>query len=296
MAKFSEETLASWCRPPSESEATKLERAETMVRDAIKADPKLSQMNIEIFGQGSYANDTNVRNDSDIDINVCYRGLMYYRLPDDITREQMGFTNGKDYHVWHFKDDVNKALVRKFGESVVVDNDKCLTVLPTPTRVEADVVPTFEYRYYYDNKNYATGVKFFSNGNKEIINYPKTHIDNGKAKNTRTQKRFKRLTRIFRRIRYRMIDERTNVNHNITSFLLECLVYNIPDHILNDNQSWHDRLREGIIFLYNATRSENCNEWAEVSGELYLFKGDRKWTKKEVNEYLALMWNYLELA
>ncbi len=74
MSNFSEDTLSNWIKPPSDSEETKLSNSERMVKKALSEDPVLSNKSIEVFGQGSYANDTNVRLNSDIDINVRYRG------------------------------------------------------------------------------------------------------------------------------------------------------------------------------------------------------------------------------
>src|SRR5688572_22882127 len=70
MPKFNEETLSGWTRPASETEENKLTNAERLVREAISEHNKLNKISIRIFGQGSYANDTNVRLNSDIDINV----------------------------------------------------------------------------------------------------------------------------------------------------------------------------------------------------------------------------------
>ena len=72
MAKYTEKQLESWRKPPSDSEETKLENSERMVRDAINSDEKLKKKSTEIFGQGSYVNNTNVRLNSDIDINIRY--------------------------------------------------------------------------------------------------------------------------------------------------------------------------------------------------------------------------------
>ena len=58
MAKYSEDTLTSWTKPPSDSEQTRLEASERMVREAISEDNNLSKKSTETFGQGSYANDT----------------------------------------------------------------------------------------------------------------------------------------------------------------------------------------------------------------------------------------------
>ena len=70
MAKYNEQILTTWTKPPSETEQIKLENSERMVREAISSDEKLKQKSTETFGQGSYANNTNVRLNSDIDINI----------------------------------------------------------------------------------------------------------------------------------------------------------------------------------------------------------------------------------
>jgi hypothetical protein len=161
--------------------------------------------------------------------------------------------------------------------------------------VETDVVPTFKYRLYFDSGNFVEGVKFKADSGIYVINYPLQHIKNGKQKNSETQRRFKRLTRIFRRIRYKMIDEKILVGDKITSFLMECLVWNVPNDILNENETWNDRLKQAIISLYGCTtEDEKCKAWGEVSEVLYLFHPGRKWTRADVNSYLVAMWSYLE--
>jgi hypothetical protein len=70
-----EETFRRWSKPSSETEAAKMGNAEAMIRAAIRADPVLSQRTIEVFPQGSYRNNTNVKQDSDVDI--CVRCMDY---------------------------------------------------------------------------------------------------------------------------------------------------------------------------------------------------------------------------
>jgi hypothetical protein len=293
MPNFSEVTFDTWRKPPSDSEEQKLSNANRMVKEAIAADPKLQKMKIEVFGQGSYANDTNVRLNSDIDINVCLLDTFYYSLPDGMTKEDFGFS-GSSYSFEEFKDLVEGALVSKFGRSEVVRNDKCITVKANSNRIEADVVPTFEFRRYKKGNGYDKGTKFRTDGGNYITNYPKQHIDNAIQKNKDTQRRFKRVTRLFRRLRYRMIDEGKLKQNGITSFLLECLVWNVPNHIFNDNESWADRLKQSILYLYEKTKTEEgCSEWGEVSELLYLFRGNRKWTREDVNKFLVDLWHYI---
>lgn len=294
MAKYTEEQLTSWTRPPSDSEQTNLENSERMVRDAISSDEKLKKKSTEIFGQGSYANNTNVRLNSDIDINVRYTGGFYFDLPKEKTREDFGLNNPTSYSYSEFKDDVENALVNKFGRSDVKRKDKCITIEANSYRIETDVVPTWNYRRYSENGKYVLGAKFRADSDTWVVNYPKQHIENGIQKNSDTYRRFKRLTRLHRKLRYKMIDDRENVSDNITSFLLECLVWNVPNRIMNDYDTWTDRLRESIIFIHGKTKEEStCKEWGEGSELLYLFYG-RKWSYKDINSYMVLLWNYLE--
>lgn len=294
MAKFSEETLNNWRYPASPTEETKLANAEKMVRDAIAASNELKNMGIEIFGQGSYANDTNVKINSDIDINVRLSDTVFYEVPPNKTKEDYGYTSS-DYTFAEYKDAVERALVQKFGRIDVIRNDKCITVLANTYRVEADVVPTFKFNRHDENGYKAVGAKFITDKGYSVINYPLQHVENGKTKNSETQRRFKRLTRIFKRLRYKMIEDKVQISENITSFLIECLLWNVPNRVFNDYDSWTERLRQSIMFLYNNTdEEEKCKEWGEVSELLYLFRSSRKWSRENVNEFLLQAWKYLE--
>jgi hypothetical protein len=295
MAKFSEETFNNWRMPPSTTEENKLQNAEKLVREAIAEDKTLNKFSITVFGQGSYANDTNVRLNSDIDINVRLSDTIYVDLPKNKTYEDLGYSDSS-YTFAEYKLAVFNALVNKFGSREIVWNNKCLTVKQSPTRVETDVVPTFKLIRHDDNGSKHIGVRFISEEKKQITGYPLQHIENARGKNAATQKRFKRLTRIFRRVRYKMIEDNISVSNNITSFLLECLLWNVPDNIFNDNDTWIERTRQGIIYLYqNTTEDEKCKHWGEVSELLYLFV-HRKWSRVEVNNYLVQMWNYLQFT
>jgi nuclear transport factor 2 (NTF2) superfamily protein len=293
MAKYNEDTLNGWRKPPSNTEETKLSNVERMIREAIAENEVLKPMNIDIYGKGSYANDTNVRLNSDIDICVCLSDTVFVQLPKDKKQEDLGYSDSS-YKFADFKDTIEKALIDKFGTTEVTRNDKCITIKENSNRVEADVVPSFEYHRHDDNGSKHIGTKLLSDEGYPIINYPKQHIDNAKKKNSETLKRYKRLTRIVKRIRYKMIDDGELVSDNISSFLLECLVWNIPDRVLLDYDTWTDRLKESLRYLYHNTKEDkDCKEWGEVSELLYLFVS-RKWDRKTVNNFILQMWTYLE--
>lgn len=304
MPKYTEEQLNQMCRPASDSEETKLQNAETILRRALSASTIVQSSKYEIFGQGSYANNTNIRLNSDIDINVCYTDGFYYKIPDGKTTNEYGLGNPTDYSFQAFKTNIEEMLVAYYGRSEVVRKNKCITIKGNTNRIQIDVVPTWKYRRYdnTNNRNYVEGVVLYADDNqyKQIINYPKQHLKNGIDKNSETLRRFKRLTRIFKNVRVKMDNDNYHPNENITSFLLECLAFNVPTATYNKNRyscTWNDILKDSIFYIWDNTKEDSTtyNEWGEVSELLYLMRG-HKWTRQDVHDYMYWMWNYLQLG
>ena len=67
--KYSEQQLKSWTSPLSQSEEQRAENTIRMIKAAMDANSQLRSLDYEVFVQGSYANNTNVRTDSDISIS-----------------------------------------------------------------------------------------------------------------------------------------------------------------------------------------------------------------------------------
>lgn len=300
--KYSEDQLKEMAKPASDSEEARMDNATKMVKDALYANGYFSDCQYEIFAQGSYADNTNIRNNSDVDINVCYTRAFYYDIPEGTTKETYGFGYGASYSFSCFKNDVESILVRKFGRDQVVRKNKCIHIKGNTYRTEIDVVPTWEYRRYTSpyNYNHTTGVKLFPDSGASVVNYPKQHLENGRNHNVATRDRYKKLVRIVKRINMNMENDGYYTNHKITSFLLESMVYLLPDHIYrtySDTYSWNDILNDAIYFWYNAVKEENGNwkNWKEVSGLLCLMY-NHKWSREDVKEMAIKMWNYLGYA
>lgn len=299
--KITEETLKNWIKRSSDTEQQKIDNAVNMIKDAIAKHDALKGKDIEIFAQGSYANNTNVRLNSDVDINIMLKDTFYSKYPNGKSREDYGFTEGtNDFDI--YKGEVLKALQNKFEIDNILVGNKSFKILENSYHVEADAVATFQYRNYSgdannDPDNFIKGVKFFDRNNNEVINYPKIHIENGIQKNTNTSRKFKRLIRIYKRAKIHMGENGTSVSDNITSFLLECLIWNLPNSYFSSYSTWNDIVKNSIIYLFNQTKeTEKCKEWGEVSEMFYLFHSERKWNANDVNGFLKTMWNYFEYS
>jgi hypothetical protein len=92
-----------------------------------------------------------------------------------------------------------------------------------------------------------------------------------------------------------MIEENISVNSGISSFLIECLIWNVPNSYFNNYDTVEERLRQTIIYLFNQTKTDKESEnWREVSEMLLLFHSSKKWDIKMTNNFLKQVWNYLE--
>jgi tRNA nucleotidyltransferase (CCA-adding enzyme) len=99
-----ESVFSTWGAAPSTTEQTKCENAERAIRKAIDASAKLSSKDIEVFAQGSYANRTNVRQDSDVDICILCKNTFFsdYSMSQGLSDAVFGFSDAQ-YHYPDFK-------------------------------------------------------------------------------------------------------------------------------------------------------------------------------------------------
>jgi predicted nucleotidyltransferase len=72
-----------------------------MIKNAIDADATLSKMTIEVFVQGSYANNTNVRLNSDVDICIRNMDYLFCEYPEGKADSDFGII-GTEYGVIPF--------------------------------------------------------------------------------------------------------------------------------------------------------------------------------------------------
>src|ERR1700722_18709263 len=108
MSRDWEATFRSWGAPPGGTEQTKCGNAERAVRSAIAASAKLGVKSIEVFTQGSYANRTNVRQDSDVDICVLCTDVFFpdYSLSQGVLSNAVFGFRDAAYSYAEFKNDV----------------------------------------------------------------------------------------------------------------------------------------------------------------------------------------------
>jgi hypothetical protein len=293
MERYSEQAFINWSKPASKTEEQRISNAIRMIKEAIRDYDNLKNKDIEIFVQGSYANNTNVKAKSDVDVCVMLKDTFYSEYPNGYTDSDYGFVSGENSFN-DFRKDVINALKNKYGNENIKPGNKSIKMESTSYRVEADAVPAFQYRNYKiinstNENNFIEGIKFLSKSKDEVINYPKKHIEQGKIKNSNTQRRYKRVTRIFKRIRHQMIQDGIPVKKCISSFLIESLLFNVPDDYFSYDELLNQKIKDIIKYLQN----DNKENYFEVSSKLKLFDDTRKWDINSVDKFLKQMYKFL---
>lgn len=193
---------------------------------------------IKIGLQGSYAHDTNVYGDSDVDVviqhtNTFHSNKLNLPVPQYQQHEQDHFLATYDWP--DLRRDVIIALVQHYGvTNVDTTGKKSIKVLPTAGRLRIDVVPAITYKkyaYYYSLGNHSKehGIAFkHTETNEYIVNYPDQHYDNAVAKQAVTNDRYKSLVRIFKNMRSYLIQKGQLTKEEAPSYFIQGMVYNIP--------------------------------------------------------------------
>lgn len=124
---------------------------------------KYSTEKIHIFIQGSYANNTCVRNESDVDIAVVRDDIYEYAFGE---RFSSSTTDNREAAA-KLKDAVEKTLRKNFPYQVHRGN-KSIKVNGNTYRKQADTVPCLSMHYYYRShlKDYLTHFTLATNESK----------------------------------------------------------------------------------------------------------------------------------
>lgn len=295
-----EDRFQSWSTGPGTAEEDRIENAVTAIRKAMEADDNLASIT-KVYVQGSYRNRVNVRQESDVDIAVLYTGGGFYgEYPDGYAAKSFGLTD-HPYTYSQFKNDVEKALVNKFGEDGVHRGNKAFDIHPNSYRVDADVVPVFEHRRYKQDGTYSSGVQLFPDSGEKIVNWPeqlfkewpRQHYEEAVTKNDETKRTYKRIVRILKKLRAVMEEAGYQSAKDIPGFLIECMVYNVP----NDrffHPTWDEVVTRVIRNIWTNTKTlESCNEWVEVSGWKWLFKHQPDAKRMAAHKFIDEAWDFI---
>jgi hypothetical protein len=291
--KFTEAMLDTYATPLSDSEDKRCQHAIGMIRDALKnigysegargIERMLSETyayrlemssastgrSVTLLVQGSYANNTNVKASSDVDIAVILESTFRPEYRQGITGANYHFSASSD-NVSTFKDDVEKLLKNYFVTGVHRKN-KSIKVDGNTYRVDADTVPCMRFRnyaadYVNDPENYVGGIVINADDGEIVINYPEQHIRNGRAKNAATNHLYKKMVRIIKKMRYMMEENGVKAADATSSFGLESLLWNVPDSWYLEYSAYRKVFTFSSIIDYLLAHKDSFGTYKEANG------------------------------
>jgi hypothetical protein len=238
-----EEQLETWAKQgavtPAKATHESIRLALSHERSPIK--DKITSGNVEVYLQGSYRNDTNIRGDSDVDVVVQLNSAFSYGI-DALTQvEQQTFHQahpGSATYGWSdFRREVIAALKTYYGAAAVDESGtKAVKVKAGSGRLSADVLVCLQHREFSffwapEVQSHVEGVAFYATDTgRRIVNFPKQHYDNGVAKNdgANTDGWFKPTVRMFKNARTHLVEQELLASDTAPSYFLQCLLYNVP--------------------------------------------------------------------
>lgn len=285
--------LAGWTGPASDTEQEKQERTERMVRDALASHASLKSCRYRVFAKGSYANNTNVRADSDVDIAVECQEAEYW----DEARPGLRIPGPSYVGEWtpsKFRLEVTAALRTAMPGQVDGSGTTAIRVRPTTSRVAADIVPCFMYKLYVEGGVSIRGTRIFRTDGTTLVNYPEQHLEYGTAKNLRTGQAYKRVVRILKRTENALVER--GLLRDVPSYFIECLAFNCPDDVYT-GQTWTSITRQALQSVWNGLSGDEpvnaALRWREANRIKFLFEPGQKWTRETGRKFVQAAWNHL---
>lgn len=291
---ISETQLDSWSKQGSVTNSAKTHAS---IRVALSSHSWPEEMTYDVYLQGSYANTTNIRGDSDVDV-VVECNSVYYSNIEEHEKPLIGWTPGK--HSYNdFRREVIEALTSYYGNSFVDPsgaNAIAVLAAPNSNRLKADVLPCVRYTRYDSLRVISEGLTFWNQHiYQQIINYPKIHINNGEKKNRQfvTNGWYKPAVRMFKNARLRIVGDDDTLRKRFPSYFVECLFYNVPDNYFG--YSFQRTYSQVVTYLDAALKDARADQFTTQSEQHWLFGTHLvQWSKEHAADFVSRLIELLQ--
>jgi hypothetical protein len=300
--------LTHWEKPASDSEEQIVQRAAITVRNALAKNDWLVREGVRIEPQGSYHNNTNVRQESDIDLRAVHPlfDIVYAdNVNQDVATQALNYNQtGRTTSqiVADMRREMTGAFIDTFGAlNVDTTGNKAIRVKSVPgSRAPVDVAPCLKLDYVEwipAWRQYLTreGIAIFPSGGQPIFNFPEQHYRNAIDKRANTQHRFKRNVRMLKRLRDELVDIGTIAKGEVPSFLVESLVYGVEDgYFLVETDDRLDRLVRVVERISGQLDDQAwVGEATEINGIKFLFRPSQPWSRDAAKKFTLEAWRRL---
>ncbi|MXV79441.1 MAG: nucleotidyltransferase [Chloroflexi bacterium] len=284
-----ESILATWAAPVDTSQSARTYEAVARVLNGHRFQFGLTH---SIYLQGSYANHTNIRRDSDIDVVIELTNRQNYDVNSLSSADQQAVNaqySTMPQGLTEFKNEVVDVLRHSFGQEAVTVGNKAIRLEPLPGPLPADIIVCQTYRRYRTARSYSAGIVFWTRDGERIVNFPRQHRENGAAKNDLAHTWYKPTIRMFKSARTHLENTGYLPNGTAPSYCIECLLYNVPEHRFGFR---HGQTFVDVVNWLDETQMDDFVCQNELQ---WLFKGaSADWTISSAKHFVSAMidlWN-----
>lgn len=279
MAQYTNEQLKQFTKDLSDTEEAKAKHSIEMVEDAVKNYDwgAVGLKCPKICRKGSYNNGTNVKIDSDVDIYALFSGWYLVDTQNQcISERHHGDGHNYEYHRHYLE----VALKNKFGDQMKIGH-KAFKIKETSYKHEADVMGAILAKDDNNIENY-NGIRTFFNDGSTCITYPIQDKKNSDYKDVLTGGYYKQMVRIFKGIK-------NDLDLDIPSFLIECMVYNIDNMYIMDSATDYLGKARNIVKMWDLYLPGQASKFVELNEIKLLFSHKQKWTVMDAVNFVNKM-------
>ena len=254
-------------------------QAHTAIRDA------LAHRDIpvhDIFLQGSYKNDTNLRRNSDVDLVVQLNARLRPRVAALIGPQlRSSGSHVAAYDRWQSLRRLVLAALRANFRDAVSTGRKSLKVAQGPIPAAADVVVTLKC---------GNGTALYvPDEHRWAVSFPQQHHSKGASKERGSTGRYKRATRMFKAARNYLLESNVLAEDTAPSYFIECLMYNVPNTLFKNS------LAETYVGAVNWLSRATLREFKCQNQLVYLYGDSRdQWSVDKAQAFIRALrglWN-----
>lgn len=254
---ISEQQLETWSNTGAD---TGSKRAYDRVKNIIDNSNFTKKSEVDIYLQGSYANTTHIRADSDVDVVIQLTSVFssdISKLSEQEKQEYSKLSNATYSHD-HLRQELLNIFTNVLGSNNVESRNKCIRLNLGDGHLSVDLTPCTSYRIYHSYPTqHVEGISIKKLDGNIIHNFPKRHIDHGTRKHKNTNEYYKKVVRILKNMRNKLTEEGKIAKGIAPSYFVECLAYNTP------NNSFGSSLYNSVL---NSLKwfSENHNNFGHL--------------------------------
>ena len=298
---YNEQQFERFSKPPFKYERQQVIDTHTEVRtaintyfdrQAIKEKYDLAELpDLDPFLQGSYKNDTNVTQSSDVDVVVRLKTVWRAdksTLSIEEVEKYNKSTKTSQYTFANFNSDILFCLQKHFGSQNVINDNKCIRIKPHSEFCDADVIPALTYKLYgafpsSEGQKFTEGICFDTNEGKTVVNFPKEHQQSLIEKSNSTNGNFKETVRMFKNLKDELIEKGLLPEHSAKSYFIENLLFNVPDNLFSGlyKDRFHNVL-ENLITDFNSGKVNNYY----CANKVHKLLADNTWHIDSMKQFL----------